>query len=119
MAQALRDEPGGGVELLACHQLTPELAERLAGVDVVVFADAATAQEPGSVVVTELQPGAEPTALAHSADPQALLGLARALYGRAPRAWLVAIGATRSRWGTVCRRSSPRPCRGRWLRRAT
>ena len=81
------------MDWLACHQLTPELAERIAGIDAVVFVDAAAGQTPGSVAVTELRSSGQPTALAHTADPPALLGLARALYGHAPHAWLVAIGA--------------------------
>jgi hydrogenase maturation protease len=79
-----------GVRVEARHILTAELAEDLAGVDRVVFLDAAVDGEPGAVRVRELVPD-ERTAstMAHFHDPRELLAWCATLYGRAPRAWLV------------------------------
>jgi hydrogenase maturation protease len=85
-----------GAELLSCHQLAPELAERLARCELALFVDAAACGEPGTVRVQRLRPQAEVNAsLTHHLHPAALLELARALYGRAPEAMLVTgAGAT-------------------------
>ena len=56
MAQAFTDEAAiDGADVVICLQLTPELAERLAVVDLVVFIDAAAGIQPGSIAVTQLQ----------------------------------------------------------------
>ena len=85
-----------GVELLSCHQLAPELAERLAHCELALFVDAADHGEPGTVRVQRLSPEAVDLAsLTHYVQPSALLALARELYGRAPEALLVTgAGAT-------------------------
>jgi hydrogenase maturation protease len=78
------------VELLSCHQLAPELAERLAHCELALFVDAEGGGEPGTVRVRRLSPAAEEVAsLTHHVQPAALLALARELYGRAPEALLV------------------------------
>jgi hydrogenase maturation protease len=84
------------VELLSCHQLAPELAERLARCELALFVDAAARGEPGTVHVQRLWPEAAGIAsLTHHIQPAALLALARELYGRAPEAMLVTgAGAT-------------------------
>lgn len=85
-----------GVELESCHQLGPELAERLADCELAVFIDAACNGEPGTVQVERLLPVAGNVAsLAHHVRPAALLELALTLYGRTPEAVLVTgVGAT-------------------------
>jgi len=95
VARALASESAiNGAEIIACHQLTPELSEALAAVGLAVFVDAAAGRRPGSVVVTETQgsPALTP-GLVHHVDPGALLLLAKTLYGRAPAAFLVTVGA--------------------------
>jgi hydrogenase maturation protease len=85
-----------GVELLACHQLTPDLAERLAQVERAAFIDAA---EPGTrpagiIEVKTLEPqSTAPTGITHSFDPALLLGLAKILYGNCPAAALFTVTA--------------------------
>ncbi len=90
--------PGFTVE--SRHQLTPELAELVARFDRVVFIDAEPAQdraddEPATMrEIVPIEVGSSgPSVFGHHQDPRALLGLARSLYGRAPCAWLVTIGA--------------------------
>jgi hydrogenase maturation protease len=83
-----------GVDALACHQLTPELAERFAAAARVVLIDAAAGLEAGRVSVTRLQPAPAPAStLGHHVEPAQLLHLAQALYGRSPEAHLVTVGA--------------------------
>src|SRR5947199_6179560 len=65
-----------GADAFHCHQLTPELAERIATVDLVVFVDAAAGRQPGSVIVTPVRGSLEAmTGLAHHVDPGELLAM--------------------------------------------
>jgi hydrogenase maturation protease len=95
-AQALAD--GAAInctDVIVCHQLTPELAECIAAVDLVVFVDAAVDIRPGGVVVREVQGAStQSPGLVHTADPAALLKLASKLYGRSPQAFLVTVGVS-------------------------
>ena len=84
--------PSDDVEVLCCHQLTPELAETLSRVDRAFFIDADVGLAPGEVRCTPLAPAPSTEPLSHRLEPAALLGLAGALYGRCPAAHLVAIG---------------------------
>jgi len=78
-----------GVETIAVHQLTPELAERLAEAGCAVFVDATTAAS--KVAGRRVRAGAAPSALGHALDPGGLLGLALQAFGRAPVAWLLTV----------------------------
>lgn len=81
-------------EVLACHQLSPELAAQLAEYDAAIFVDAAATGTPGEVRVSHVADSHGESSLTHHVSPAALLVLARQLYGRAPRALLVtAVGA--------------------------
>jgi hydrogenase maturation protease len=76
------------------HQLLPELAWELAEFDTAVFVDASAEERPGSVRIREVQPPREaPVRLfSHHVGPRELLSMAQALFGHAPRAFLVTIG---------------------------
>jgi hydrogenase maturation protease len=93
VAERLTATEGMAVQILS--QLVPELAHDMRGRDVVVFVDATTMLEPGTVAVRRLtaavQPGAP--ALTHHTSPEALLLLAERLYDARPCAFLVTIGA--------------------------
>ena len=80
------------VRAIACHQLGPELAERISTARRVVFVDAA--ESAGPVRVSPREPGGAGEIVTHSADPRPLLGLAKALFGRCPPAWWVTIPAS-------------------------
>lgn len=82
-----------GVETLNLQQLTPDLSERLAQVDLAVFIDAAAeGDQPGAVQLQELLPQPSTSnSVTHFFDPAALLALSQALYGSAPRAYLCTI----------------------------
>lgn len=89
-----------GVRTLALPQLTPELAYDIAEARAVIFVDARPAEGPCAVEVMPLAPSAPRPMGSHASDPQALLALAQALYGRCPAAWLVAVPAVRFDLGT-------------------
>jgi hydrogenase maturation protease len=77
-------------EFVSCHQLGPELAGQMAAFDVVLFIDARSEGEPGTVRVERLSRDAGHVAsLTHHVHPAALLELTETLYGHAPGAMLV------------------------------
>lgn len=80
-----------GVRALAVPQLTPELSEDIAAARQVVFVDATSEPSIHEVQVRALEPATVEPGDSHLSDPRALLALALALFGQAPRAWLVAI----------------------------
>ena len=81
-----------GVLTMACPQLTPELADPLSQAEAAVFVDASVDYR-GPVRIRRLGPSDSSQILAHAADPNVLLALARDAFGRAPRAWMVTIPA--------------------------
>ena len=83
-----------GAEVLARHQLTPELAADVARAALVVLVDATVGGEPGSVVLRRVRPRRPvPAGWSHHLDPESLAGLAEALYGAAPPVVLVGVAA--------------------------
>src|SRR5208282_5977068 len=82
VARAFAEEAAiDGVDAVACHQLTPELAERFAAAARVVLVDAAAGPEAGRVSVIRLQPAPAPAStLGHHVEPAQLLHMAQVLY---------------------------------------
>jgi hydrogenase maturation protease len=118
IARAVADWGLPDVCALAVHQLTPELAEALAGAREVFFVDAAAGADV-AVQVHPVPPDAGSLPLGHISSAAELLALAEALYGRRPRAWLVSVPARDFDFGEGL---SPTAARGmelvvRWLRR--
>jgi len=74
---------------LAVQQLVPELAERLAAEERVIFIDARTDLPPGTV---QMMPVDGESAATHYCSPGSLLRLAQEVYGKAPEAILIGIG---------------------------
>ena len=91
VAEAMAAMQLPGVEAVAVHQLLPEHAEWLARVDRAVFVDARVTDEGAEPTIEPIGEPAAPHVPGHVADPGALLAMARLLYGRAPRAWLLAV----------------------------
>lgn len=85
VAERLLEEPTEGTHVIACHQLTPELAEPLSQCNVVIFVDALEGEPVGQL---EWMPvSAVPSANAsftHSVRPADLCLMAQTLYGSAP-----------------------------------
>jgi hydrogenase maturation protease len=78
-----------GVSTIACHQLTPELAEPVSRTSRVVFVDAAV--DATEVGLRELGPAEGGRIMAHAADPRVLLALARDVFGHCPAAWWLTV----------------------------
>lgn len=94
LASAIDELRLPGVKVVVTHQLTPELSDPISRAEYVVFIDASMDAAQG-VQVRPLEPttiGGLP-AIAHAADPSALLALARELFGFAPPGWLITIPA--------------------------
>jgi hydrogenase maturation protease len=92
VAARLRAEDLPGVDVVACHQLTPELAEPISRAERVIFVDICQGAEPGRVKCRPLTPdSAAELAFSHQVRPGALLHLARELYGACPPAWVVTV----------------------------
>jgi len=89
------DAPGD-VEFLTVPQLLPELAEPVAAAEEVIFVDARYGGTPGRVRCRALSGTASaPGVLGHHVDPEWILSLARAAYGRAPAGFVFSVdGAT-------------------------
>jgi hydrogenase maturation protease len=80
--------------VLAVHQLAPELAEQIGEAKLVIFVDAAYGGEPGSWKCASVAPDSIPSnALAHYFTPAGLLGYAEAIYEAKPEARLLSIAA--------------------------
>jgi hydrogenase maturation protease len=88
-----------GVQAVAVAQLTPELAEAVAGAGRVIFVDARVGAEAG-VGAQPLSPAVGSAAWGHTSDPGWLLALAEAVFGNAPEAWLVTVPAADFGFGT-------------------
>lgn len=84
LQQYYRDDPE--VEVIASHQLTPEMALDISHSELVVFLDASSAEEPGTVSQSRVQPQACEVGFTHQLTPAALLSLAQQLYGHSPEA---------------------------------
>jgi hydrogenase maturation protease len=78
------------IEIIARHQLAPELAESLRYADLAIFIDAAHGGQPGELTCEPLtlQQG---TIRSHQLSPAHLLALAQQLYGATPQAFAVSL----------------------------
>ena len=80
--------------VLAVHQLTPELAEPISEAELVIFVDAAYDGEPGSWKCEPVAPDVTPSnALAHYFTPAGLLAYAEAIYQAKPEALALSVAA--------------------------
>jgi hydrogenase maturation protease len=79
-------------EIIACHQLTPELAEPMSWAEIVVFVDADAQGPAGSVSCQTVTPGdSGASALSHHVTPRQLLGWTQSLWGASPQAFLFSV----------------------------
>jgi len=89
----LEQYPGlGTVEMISCHQFTPELAEPVSSADRVIFIDARVGETPGRVELNKVEPEAPAhSVFSHRLDPRALLDCAEKLYGKRPEAFTASV----------------------------
>lgn len=82
--------------VIACHQLTPELAEPISRADLVIFIDAEEREPAGKVLCRRVASAAEPpAAFSHHLTPARLLGWAGELFGRSPEAMVFSVAGQR------------------------
>lgn len=86
----LREGVRSDVRVMAAQQLTPEMAEDVSRVEKVLFVDAARSGAPGSVGCVEIV-AVEAGADSHEVSPRMILALAKDLYGRSPRGFLLTV----------------------------
>ncbi len=84
LEQLFGDDPD--VKVIATQQLTPEMADDVAGSNFVLFLDAATGEEPGTLRCTRVAPQPGPGGFTHQLTPSSLLSAAEQLYGDVPEA---------------------------------
>lgn len=91
---------GQDVEVIPCHQLTPELAEPLSRSMRAVFIDADTQGKPGRIRrrVVRAETAAA-SAFTHTCTPSGLLASARQLYGHSPQAIAITVTAQSFEYG--------------------
>jgi hydrogenase maturation protease len=83
--------PAAGTEILVRHQLTPELAETISHVELVLFLDASRVGKPGEIRCTQVNLQPPEFLLAHQLTPETLLSLCCELYGRCPQAFKISL----------------------------
>lgn len=80
-----------GIRTKVVFQLTPELAEELAQVDMAIFVDAGSGD---GVHVDSVGDSEVIEEFTHAPNVQTILGLARTVFGHAPRTWVVSIAGS-------------------------
>lgn len=91
-AQKLEKTLGDQVRVIACQQLTPELAKDLSEADRVIIIDADQGNIPGHITAREIEPGDHAlNSFSHELDPATLLTCSRELYGKCPNAFLITV----------------------------
>ena len=82
-------------EIHSSTQWTPELADSISNVDLVIFVDASAVLPPGAVQARKISPIPDaPGSFSHRSSPAGLLALAKRLYGVVPSCtFLITIGA--------------------------
>jgi hydrogenase maturation protease len=104
VADSLANDPRmNDVDVVAVHQLTPDLADEVAGASRVVFIDALLDPDvrPGIVAVAALEPDPDPEPMTHHVGAGTILSLAGALYGYAPPAFSVTVAIESTEPGAV------------------
>jgi hydrogenase maturation protease len=82
----------GNVDIIACHQLTPELAESVSRAELVIFIDATQQGPAGLLACQRLAP--EPTMpgmFSHHLTPRMLLACTQVVYESCPQAFLLSV----------------------------
>jgi len=101
VAELLRPRLSQNVRLLQCHQLSPELANEIAGARLVLFIDASVEHAPGTIRFRQcITESSNSNAMTHGVTPSSLLSLSHHLYGARPRhALICSIGAASFAFG--------------------
>jgi hydrogenase maturation protease len=85
VAEQLAQDYDMGCDIYTVHQLTPELAQWMAAVNLVVMIDASHEGEPGDLHIRPLSLPAHPGAVGtHYTTPEELAALTAVVYGHCP-----------------------------------
>ena len=99
-AERLHDRLAGtGIEVLAVHQLTPELMDAVARAERVIFIDAGVQGQPGEIRMIDLDASGASEAFTHHGRPAALLSGAAKLYGSSATGVLYSIAGQSFEFG--------------------
>jgi hydrogenase maturation protease len=79
------------VELIARHQLTPELTFLASQAETVVFLDAGDSTQASEIKCEPVLPAQHGALFSHEFSPAAILALANELYGKVPQAFMVSL----------------------------
>jgi len=92
-AEAIQEKfSGSEVEVTRLHQLGPELAEAVSRASAVVFVDASSEGEPGSVQCESVRTDrAEMNRFCHTFSPAMVMALCSQLYGTSPPAFCATV----------------------------
>ena len=82
---------GGSLDLRFELQLTPDLAEFIAGYEHVCFVDAHTGNIPDEIRVVEVKGEYQHSPFTHHMTPATCLAMAQSLYGGNPQAILISV----------------------------
>lgn len=100
-------------QVIACHQLSPELADAIAAARAVLFVDASLTEGCGQdqqPLLLPLPARADSTALSHCFTPAQLLALSQALHGVCPPAWQLLIPGSDWRLGEQLSKRTTAAC---------
>ena len=86
-----RAGPAAGTEILVCHQLTPELAETISRVELVLFLDASRVGQSGEIRCAQIDLQPPDFLFAHQLTPETLVSLCSELYGARPQAFKISL----------------------------
>jgi hydrogenase maturation protease len=79
------------VEIITCHQLTPELALSVSQAATVLFIDAARNGVAGELISARIEPERFSSLFSHEFSPPAILEAAQELYGKSPQAFAISL----------------------------
>ena len=80
------------VEVMAVHQLTPELGESIRDAGLVIFIDASHEGRPGTLTCAPVEPDKIPSlSLGHHLTPARLLACTQALFNASPPALVISV----------------------------
>ncbi len=85
------DDLGHAVDTVVLHQLVPELAETLAGYELVIFVDAHTQDLADPLREEEIEPEYRVPFVSHQTHPATLLDLAQKMHGSVPQGVLLSV----------------------------
>lgn len=89
VADELLREHDEKLHVLKVLQLTPELAETISNVELVIFVDAAAHGEPGTLTCDSVTSSESDLRYSHDFTPATLIQMSQTLYGHQPKAFLI------------------------------